>query len=45
MKQTGEDLLRRFKKQLTQEELALQQGMPLTRFNNIKQAEVRKRGK
>jgi hypothetical protein len=32
-------------KQLTQEELALQQGMPLTRFNNIKQAEIRKRGK
>ena len=32
-------------KQLSQEELALQQGMPLTRFNNIKQAEIRKRGK
>ena len=32
-------------KQLSQEELALREGMPLTRFNNIKQAEIRKRGK
>ena len=32
-------------KQLSQEELALREGMPLTRFNNIKQSEIKKRGK
>jgi hypothetical protein len=31
--------------QVSQEELALREGMPLTRFNNIKQSEIKKRGK
>mgnify|MGYP003643601864 CR=1 FL=1 len=32
-------------KRLSQEELALREGMPLTRFNSIKQSEIKKRGK